>query len=741
MASLNTLRTKFGIVLSIVIAGALLAFILSLKTEMGFSGNDPRVGVINGKKINYSEYYNQYEQIKAQSGAQESDEQQSAMLANAAWQALIGKYVLEPGFDKMGLRVTEPERLSMVSGQHPSQAFYNAFADPRTGEYNVAAVGQFLAQAETTAQAQQAWAQLNEQARMEREIAKYLGLIKGGVYVNALEVANGVNAANNTYSGKWAGKKYSAVPDSLIQVKSGDIKAYYNSHKDMFKQTPSRTLSYVVFEVTPTDDDMLALEKSVAEVGAQFAATEELKSFVRANRNGKIADSYVSAAQLSEDEAKALLAGETYGPVLKNNQWTMARVLDSKMVPDTLGIRHIVLPYTQEALADSLLTVIKGGADFAQLASQYSVYEATAANGGEVGVVPFSAFTGEFVAALANAKRGDVVKVASGDAIQLMQVYRADKPSKHMQVATITYPVEASAATRRNAHNLAGTFSVNAKGSVEAFNNAASEAAVTPRVASLAQGERTIRGLEDSREVARWAYGAETGDLSEIFTVGNDYVVATLTEIDDNEYTPIDKVAAQVRAQVLRDKKYDYITKQIAGTTLDEQAASLGSEVADFDGVTFGAFYVNGPGVEPRLVGAIASTTEKGVLSAPVKGMSGVYVFQVDDIQTSDKQTAEGERVRAQAMAESMAQQFSVQAIQQMANIQDLLKVTNLSTADRAQVQLYAEEARLNAAKIKDDGSWGVHAPKFAKQLVDEATTYTTQALAILNAANKTAKK
>ena len=79
--------------------------------------------------------------------------------------------------------------------------------------------------------------------------------------------------------------------------------------------------------------------------------------------------------------------------------------------------------------------------------------------------------------------------------------------------------------------------------------------------------------------------------------------------------------------------------------------------------------------------------------------------------------------------------------IADMANIQDLLKVTNLSTADRAQVQLYAEEARLNAAKIKDDGSWGVHAPKFAKQLVDEATTYTTQALAILNAANKTAKK
>ncbi len=668
MASLNTLRTKFGIVLSIIIALALLAFILSLKTEMGFSGNDPRVGVIDGEKINYSEYYEQYEQIKAQNNVQESDEQQSAMLANAVWQSLIAKHVLTPGFDRMGLRVTEPERLAMVSGQHPSQAFYNAFADPRTGEYNVAAISQFLAQAETNRDAANAWAQLNEQARLEREVQKYFGLVKGGVYVNSLEVARGVDAANKTFSGKWAGKKFSAVPDSLVNVSSSDLKAYYNSHKNQFKQTPSRTISYVVFEVAPTEDDLLALEKNVMEVGREFAAAEEVKTFVRANRNGKIADGYVTAAQLSDEEAKALMNGEMYGPVLKNNEWTMARVLDSKMVPDSMGVRHIVLPYTQEALADSLLTALKNGADFAQTAAQYSVYDATAANGGEVGVLPFSAFSGEFATALANAKQGDIVKIAAGDAIQLMQVYRADKPSKHVQVATITYPVEASAATRRDVHNQAGSFMVNAK---NAFADAAATAAVTPRVASIAQSDRTIRGLEDSREVARWAHGAKKGDLSAIFNVGKDYVIATLTEIDDNEYAPVDKVSAQIRAQLLRDKKYDYIVKSLSGSTLAEQAASLGSEVEDFSDVTFGSFYVNGVGMEPRLVGAIASA-EKGALSAPVKGLSGVYVFQVEDVVTDDKQTAEGEKVRAQAMAEGVAQQFAIPAIQQMAKIQDL---------------------------------------------------------------------
>lgn len=672
MASLNTLRTKFGILLSIIIALALLAFILSLKTEMGFTGNDPRVGVIDGEKINYSEYYEQYELVKNQSGIQESDEQQSAMLANATWQALISKYVLTPGFERVGIRLTEPERMAILSGQSYSQTLQNAFADPRTGRLNVEAIGQFLAQAETNPEAAQAWAQLNDQIRMETLFQKYAGLVKGGVYVNTLEVDRGVESANNTYSGKWAGKRYSSVPDSLVNVTNSDLKAYYDSHKDMFKQTPSRTISYVVFAVDPTDADLQDLENTAMEVGRDFAAASEVRSFVRANRNGKVSETYISGAQLSEEESAALMADKMYGPVLKNNEWTMSRVVDSKMAPDSIGIRHIVLPYTQEALADSLLTTLRNGADFAQTAMQYSLYEATAANGGEVGVMPFSAFSGEFIDALATAKKGDIVKVASGDAIQLIQVYRADKPTKHVQVATITYPVIASDATRRTIHSQAGTFSVDAKGSSEAFADAAAAAALTPRVAQISQGERTVRGLEDSRELTRWAYGAEPGDLSEIFSVGKDYVIAMLTEVDDNEYASLEKVAAQVRAQVLRDKKYDHIVKSLSGTTLDEQAASLGSEVGEFSDVTYETFYVNGVNaLEPRLVGAITAS-EKGAVSAPVKGLSGVYVFEVGDVQTTEKQTAEGERVRAQAMAEGMAQQFVIPAIQQMAKIQDL---------------------------------------------------------------------
>ena len=670
MASLNTLRTKFGMVLSIIIALALLAFILSLKTEMGFSGNDPKVGEIAGEKIRYSEYYNEYERIKSQNNIQESDEQQSAMLANAVWQSLFAKHVMTPGFSKLGLRVSDAERLGMISGRIPSQTLYNAFADPTTGQYDVAAVSEFLMQAETNPQAQQAWMQLNEQLRAEREAQKYYGLLRNGVFINRLEVEEGVEGMNKAYTGKWIGKRYAAVPDSLISVTAADLKAYYKAHKNNYKQTPHRTLSYVLFEVTPTDADLQALEEKVYAVGNEFALTDDLRGYVRANAHGSIVDRYLSAAQLPSDEAEALLAGKTYGPVLKNNEWTMSRVLDVKTAPDSLGLRHIVLSYTDRALADSLMGVLRKGGNFAQLAQQYSLYGATAANGGEIGVMPFSAFSGEFAEKLAGTKAGDVVEIESGDAIQLVQVYKAGKPQKHLQVASIVYPLEASDATRGDAHNQAGTFSVKAKGSLEAFNAAAADAAVTPRIATLAEGERLVRGLEDSREVVRWAFGAKKGDVSEIFNVGKDYVIAILTGIDEEEYTPLKDVQAQVRAQVMRDKKYDYIVNELAGTTLEEQAESLGSEVADFNGVTLNSYFVDGIGYEPRVMGAIA--TSEGSVSAPVKGQTGVFVVQVEMEKSSDKQTAEGEKVRAQATAENMVQRLAVPAIQQMAEIRDL---------------------------------------------------------------------
>lgn len=675
MASLNTLRTRFGVVLTIIIGIALLAFVLSLKTEMGFSGNDPKVGSIDGDKIKYSDYLEAYERVRARTGASEGDPRQAEMLSEAAWQELFAEHVLEPGFAAAGLAVGSAERQAMIGGECPSQTFASVFTNPRTGEYDVASVSAFLAQAESDPQARQAWATLCDQAILERQIAKYLGLMRGGVYANALEAKLGAAGTNRTYAGRLAVKRYAEVPDSLFEIPSSEVNAYYRAHKERFRQTPSRTLSYVVFDVDPTEEDMLAIEQEARSAGEAFAAAEDIRAYVRSNRNAEIADRYVSAAALPAEESEVFLADRMYGPVLKNDVWTMGRVYDRIQAPDTLGIRHIVLSYTQEELADSLLAALRDGGDFAQAAMRYSLYDATAANGGEVGNVPFSTLSGPFADALAGARKGDIVKIASGDMIQLMQVYRADRPTTHLRIARVTYPVEASEETRRKVHGEASLFAVDArKGSVEQFGEAASAANEIPRTVTVAQGERRMRGLLESEEIVRWANNAKVGDVSDIFTVGGDYVIAVLSGIDDSRYMPVERAASEIRRILLRDKKYEYIVREMAGTTLEEQAQSLGSEVQSFDELNYASYFVKQAGVEPRLVGAITSTPEeeRGQLSAPVKGAMGVYVFVVDEIATDDKQTPEAEQVRLQAMLESSMQQWALPVVEQLADIEDL---------------------------------------------------------------------
>ncbi len=673
MASLHTLRTKYGVVLSVVIVLALLAFILSLGPEMGFGNNDPKVGVINGDKITYTEYLSEYETVKTNNGGQEATEEQSAALAAATWQSLIAKHLLIPGFNEMGLEVSEAERLAMISGEIPSQVFYNAFADPQTGDYNVAAISSFLSQVGSNPQYQAMWSYLNQNANLDRLTSKYMGLVKAGSYANSLEVAQGVANANESRSGRLVSLPYASVADSLVTVTDAEISAYYASHKNNFAKLPHREISYVVFDIDATEADMAEIESKAKTMGEEFAATDDIRAFVRKNM-GQITENYVPASTLSEEES-VMVEGKQYGPLLKSNEWIMSRALEIVEVPDTLGLSHIVLNSTDTALADSLYTAIKGGADFAEAARKHSGYPATAQLGGDMGVIPFSALTADIAKELKSAKKGDVIKMNMGSAIQIFKVTRADKPSKHLMIGSITMPIEPSSTTRRNVHNVASTFTIDAKGeSMKNFNEAASKAAVTPRYAIINQGDRVINGLEDSREVARWAYGAELGEVSEIFNLGNSYVVAILTTIDDTKFSPVtdDNVKFVITQTLMREKKFEAVKAKLAGASIEEVAKNAGVEVIPFENLHMSDFGVASLTLEPAVVGNIASTKETGKVSAPVQGYTSAVVFVVDNVAKGETQTVEAEKVRQQAVVESVANQAAVMAIQKKAEVEDL---------------------------------------------------------------------
>ena len=672
MLSLNTLRTKFGVVLLVFIGVALLAFIISSKDDFGFSNTDPEVGEIDGKEVNYSEFNAAYADVKTLMGGENAGYDQSAQIISEAWQMLVTERVHVPGYQKLGLVVTDAEHAAMLKGDIASAVYGSLFTDPATGEYSVEAKNAFVEQAKANPEMLRAWQLIKKQAVIERTTSKYIDLIVGGTYANTLTLNKGVAATNNTYKGRFVVCNYTSIADSLVTVSDSEIKAYYKANQAKYKQTPYRTVNYVTFEANPTDADKKAVEETAKAAGALFAIAD-LNSYVRNESHASLSGAYVNASSLSEEEAAALRAGKMYGPALNGGEWYASRVAESCNAPETLELQHIALSYSDAKLADSLYKVVlKSSADFDLLALQHSI-AGSRENGGVIGEVKFSDLAVELADALKSARNNQIVKVEFGGAIQIFKVLSTGSVSRHYRLATLTYPVVASQETLRAVHKEASDFAVQANGSIEKFNEAVKAKSLMSSSMNVQRGQRNVPGLANSIEVVRWANEAKVGDVSELVKIDSDYVVAVLTAVDNEEYKALDQVSEQIKRALIREKKAEMLKAKMQGATLEEIAQNADAKVEEFAEAKSSAYHVQGLGFEPRVLGALAavSAENKGTLLPLVDGGRGVYAIVVDEVATSEEQTLEAERVKAQAEAEDSTRRSAWNAISNAVEVVD----------------------------------------------------------------------
>jgi parvulin-like peptidyl-prolyl isomerase len=113
-------------------------------------------------------------------------------------------------------------------------------------------------------------------------------------------------------------------------------------------------------------------------------------------------------------------------------------------------------------------------------------------------------------------------------------------------------------------------------------------------------------------------------------------------------------VAENIRTQLYQEKysqsRKEQVAAQIEGlSSLDAIAEKLGATVSNVTDVTFSTN--SAPTTEPAFVGAVAAAKE-GVVSGPVAGIMGTYVFQVNGRETGAFYT-EDDAKAAQARMES----------------------------------------------------------------------------------------
>jgi peptidyl-prolyl cis-trans isomerase D len=95
-------------------------------------------------------------------------------------------------------------------------------------------------------------------------------------------------------------------------------------------------------------------------------------------------------------------------------------------------------------------------------------------------------------------------------------------------------------------------------------------------------------------------------------------------------------VTSDIRFVLAKKKKAEAISgemkKMVAeGKTIYDIASHYNTSVQDASGINFRSYSVPGAGIEPGLIAA-ASASAAGVLSKPVAGNNGVYMFVVNTI-------------------------------------------------------------------------------------------------------------
>jgi peptidyl-prolyl cis-trans isomerase D len=121
-----------------------------------------------------------------------------------------------------------------------------------------------------------------------------------------------------------------------------------------------------------------------------------------------------------------------------------------------------------------------------------------------------------------------------------------------------------------------------------------------------------------------------------VFELVDKYVVAYCTRVQEEGIAPVEAVASDIRFLLAKKKKAEAISgemkKMVAeGKTIYDIASHYNTSVQDASGINFRSYSVPGAGIEPGLIAA-ASASAAGVLSKPVAGNNGVYMFVVNTI-------------------------------------------------------------------------------------------------------------
>jgi len=669
---LESIRRRTGLLVGIV-GLALVIFILESLLGSGSSifGGDEQttVGTINGKKIDRNEFINRMEgqlnNYRQRNQNNDVDEQTRASIIDNIWQQYVVDLAIRPQFDKTGITVGEDELYDRVVA-NPVSYIVQQLSDQQTGKVN-----EQFAKADGTldlikwkqavqnlpVDQEQVLRGMEDNVKTTRYFEKFRMLVTKGLYATTAELKAKVVSRTTNVNFSYIIKRFDAVSDSSVKVSESDLEKYYKENAYRFQNPETtRSIEYVAFNVVPSTEDIAAVEKEAVRAANEFKGKtpgEDSMFLAQESENGEIKiENFTRKTMIVRDSSVYTSApGTVFGPFNEGAYFKIYKLTSVTSLADSAEVRHILIgindPQTQQPkrskenakrTADSLLTLLNNKAvDFESLVVSVSDDLGSKSNGGNYGWFDENkGFVEPFTKAGLTGTKGNISVVETQFGYHIIEVLNVSN-TRHesYKIAQIFKAIQASDETNQSIFSQASQFA-GENNTAELFDKAVDTKKLTKRVAdNIKEGDRQLPGLEQAREMVRWVYQAEKGDVN-IFTLQNKHVVAKLSGIRNKGVLPLEEVKEEVTRLAIQQKKSELYTEEFkkalgSAKTIDVLANALHLEVKSQDGFNNENAAIQGLGNDNGIAGTVLGS-KPGAMSKPITTENGVAIVIVNSV-------------------------------------------------------------------------------------------------------------
>jgi peptidyl-prolyl cis-trans isomerase D len=696
MATLQKIRNQAGLLVAVVVGLALFAFILGDMLNSGssmFSNSQNEIAEIAGKSIPVQDYSLRIEKTldnaKRTSGENNLDEETVEYIREQTWDQLVREYVMMDEYEEVSIGVTPEELFDMVQGNniHPQILEVPIFKN-QSGQFDRNLIIQFLKNMDNdpSGNARISWLQFEKGIQEERLNTKYNNLIEKGLYITSLQAEKEALDRGNTVDIEFMQIAYSSLNDSVITVSDEDVKKYYNEKKENYERTATRDIEYVTFDVLPSEEDSKLAERWINDIYNEYETSENDNQFISLNSDVPYDQTYYGQGEYAsasiDSFAFASELGNVYGPYFEDGSYKIAKVTNIVNLSDSVKASHILIKAEDfnnniaaaQLFVDSLMNLVQNGTSFEALARIHGT-DGTKDKGGDLGWFKSGSMVQPFSDSCFFADKGDLKTATTQFGVHLIKVTDQSTKKEKRQIGILERKVEPSSKTYQFIYQKASEFA-GLNNTIDKFEKAASEQGLTKKVANnLTENDKKIAGLESPRELIRWTYRASEGEVSNVYEFGNKFVVATLKDVREKGYIPVDELASEIRNALTNEKKAEVLMKEVdakiaEGKSMSEIADEMNGTIKTAANVNFAAFSVPGLGIEPNLSGTAPYLAENE-LSKAIEGKLGVYLIRTTKINEPKELSPESEKTHLLRTQVSKINYLVFEALKKNANIED----------------------------------------------------------------------